>query len=415
MNRGSVMPGPDALVRAGEARARAESIVTWLLEEERLRAARTTALLDRFVQRLLEAGLPLDRASLHIQQLHPQLAARSILWDSETGGAVEMGYEHSVRNRDAFLASPVKVIYEGGAPIRRHLEDPACPIDFPILAELTERACTDYAIFPMLFSGGATNAISVATRRAGGFHDLDTAILDEVLPAFAAVLELAQLRRTARELLSTYVGPNTGERILSGAVKRGDGEVIHAVLWYCDLRGFTALSQTEPLGDVIALLNEYFDGVARPVAAHGGEVLKFIGDAMLAIFPCEATAAAVCSACDAAVTAAEVAVASVAALNRARTARGKAPVHCGVAVHVGDVMYGNVGAADRLDFTVIGPAVNLVNRLEHLCAELDHPIVISADVARGARRRFRPLGRHALKDIAEPQEVFTLADGPVVV
>ena len=201
----------------------------------------------------------------------------------------------------------------------------------------------------------------------------------------------------------------TSERIFSGAIKRGDGERIYAVLWYSDLRGFTALSETAPLDEVIVLLDDYFDAIAQPVVERGGEILKFIGDAMLAIFLCETKEGAVCDACDAALDAAEAAIAGLDALNAARAAQGKAPVHCGIAVHVGEVMYGNIGAADRLDFTVIGPAVNLVNRLEHLCAELGHPIVVSAAISRVAQREFRSLGRHALKGIAETQEAFTLA------
>ncbi|MEE8187951.1 MAG: adenylate/guanylate cyclase domain-containing protein, partial [Kiloniellales bacterium] len=259
------------------------------------------------------------------------------------------------------------------------------------------------------FSGGAINGVSIATDRPGGFTELDIAILDATLPAFAAVVELQQLRRTARDLLNTYVGPNTGERIFSGAIKRGDGEKIHAVLWYSDLRGFTALSETQPLDQVIALLDGYFDAIAQPVVERGGEILKFIGDAMLAIFPCDTDEAAVCGACDAAVAAAEAAVARVCALNETHRPEDGAAIECGVAVHLGEVMYGNIGAADRLDFTVIGPAVNLVSRLEDLGAQLGQPIVVSAALAGIARREFRSLGRHPLKGIAEKQEAFTLA------
>jgi len=203
------------------------------------------------------------------------------------------------------------------------------------------------------------------------------------------------------------VGPNTGERILSGAIRRGDGEVIHAVLWYCDLRGFTQLAETQPLGDVIALLNAYFDCVAAPVVERGGEILKFIGDAMLAIFPCEDREAALCDAAERATEAALAATAAVVGLHRSCAAEGKSGLSCGVALHVGDVMYGNIGADARLDFTVIGPAVNLVSRIEPLCGSLNVPLVVSAQLAKALARPLRSLGRHALKGIAEPQEIFT--------
>jgi adenylate cyclase len=261
---------------------------------------------------------------------------------------------------------------------------------------------------PLVFSGGNRNAISLATDRPGGFSDPDLAVLDATLPAFAAVAELQQLRRTARDLLNTYVGPNTGERIFSGEVKRGDGEVIHAVLWYCDLRGFTALAEKLPLPEVLALLDAYFDAIAEPVVERGGEILKFMGDAMLAIFPCEQRENAVCDACDGALAAAEEAVKRVSALNDSHRLENGMTIECGVAVHVGEVMYGNIGAADRLDFTVIGHAVNLVARLAALCAELDRPVVISDAVARASRRELLSLGQHQLRGIDAPQEAFTI-------
>ena len=397
------------ITTTAESERRARPIVAWLMDEERPMAARMAFLFDRFVRRLRDAGLPVTRASLHIRELHPQLSARSLVWDRDSGGAVELGHEYSIQSRDIYAASPIRAIREGGGPIRRRIGRPGCPFDFPILGDLKQRGMTDYSIRPLVFSGGNRNALSIATDSPGGFADPDLAVLDAVLPAFAAVTELQQLRRTARDLLSTYVGPNTGERIFKGEIRRGQGEIIHAVIWYCDLRGFTALSETEPLEDVIALLNDYFDRMAEPVVARGGEILKFIGDAMLAIFPCEANERALCEACDGAVTAAEAALANVETLNRARTAQGKPPVRCGVAVHVGKVMYGNIGAADRLDFTVIGPAVNLVSRLDQLGTELGQAIVISSPAAGASRREFRSLGRHKLKGIAEPQEAFTLA------
>ena len=231
-----------------------------------------------------------------------------------------------------------------------------------------------------------------------------------MVPAFAALLELQQMRRTAHDLLSTYVGPNSGERIIKGEIRRGEGQIMHAVIWYCDLRGFTTISETEPLNDVIALLNGYFDRVAGPVVEHGGEILKFIGDAMLAIFPCETEGQNACAAVEAALAAAEGAVKGVAGLNAERGTSGLAQFQCGVAVNIGETIYGNIGAADRLDFTVIGPAVNLVSRIEPLCAALGYPIVVSEALAKLSPRKFVSLGRHELKGIAEPREVFALAD-----
>ena len=393
---------------AGEARARSESIVTWLLETERMRGARSTLFLDSFARRLIDAGLPLDRLSMHIPQLHPQLAGRSLLWDREAGGATEVGYEHSIQNEQAYLASPIKVIYEGGEKLRRRLDGPDPQMDFPILEDLHERGFTDYVILPVRFSKGRVNALSLATRNPGGFKDLDLAILKEVLPAFSSLLELRQIHRTARDLISTYVGRSTGERIFSGAIQRGHGEVMHAIIWFCDLRDFTAMSQNQPLEEVIELLNTYFDCMAGPVTARGGEILKFVGDAMLAIFPCHADDATECGALGAALGAAQEAYGGITALSEVRKAMGQAPLDCGIAVHIGDVMYGNIGTADRLDFTVIGPAVNLVCRMEALTKTLDRRILVSPEIAHLAPDRFVSLGMHALKGMNEPCEVFAL-------
>ena len=391
---------PDAAI------ARAKPIVDWLLHDERLKPGRMVPLLERYAKRLANAGLPLARVSLHIRALHPQLAARSLVWEAEGGTAIELGHDHGAQNLQSYLESPLKQIFEGGSALRRRLADPDCVLEYPILQEFKDSGLVDYAILPIKFSGGDAHAISIATRAPDGFHDLDIATLEATLPTFGAILELQHLRRTARDLLSTYVGPNTGDLIFSGAIRPGDGEIIHAVLWFCDLRGFTALSECVPLPDVISILNKCFDRMAQPVAANGGEILKFVGDAILAIFPCDAGADAVCTAADAAIAAAEAAVAGVAALNQGLGGTGGPQVHCGVAINVGEVMYGNVGAADRLDFTVIGPAVNLATRMEPLCAQLDQTIVVSTNLAKASQREFRSLGEHVFKGIAKKEEVF---------
>jgi len=393
-----------------KSEARGQPIIDWLLGEERLLAGRTTFVLDRFVRRLIEAGLALHRASMHIKQLHPQLAARSFIWDADSGNATEMGFKHSSRDEQSFLASPIRPIFLGSGVIRRRLEGINSPAEYPIMNELAERGFTDYLILPLVFANGVINALSVATKCQDGFKDEDLALIDSVLPAFSVIMELQHTRRTARDLLSTYVGRNTGEKIFSGAIQSGEGEIIHAVIWFCDLHGFTALSETEPLDQLITLLNDYFERMATPVAAHGGEILKFVGDAVLAIFTCDADDGTACHAVDKALTAAQEAVDGIAALNAERKSNGDAVLDCGISIHIGEVMYGNVGAADRLDFTVIGPAVNLVCRMEPLCKPLESTILVSSDFAQLSSRRFISRGHHDLKGIAAQREVFALSD-----
>ncbi|HUI16509.1 MAG TPA: adenylate/guanylate cyclase domain-containing protein, partial [Alphaproteobacteria bacterium] len=226
-----------------------------------------------------------------------------------------------------------------------------------------------------------------------------------LLPVLSLVVEVYKLRRMGANLLDTYLGALTGRRVLQGAIRRGQLETIHAVLWYCDLRGFTNLSDTLPHVELIALLNEYFEAVGEPVIARGGEILKFIGDAMLAIFPLdlELDGATI----KPALAAAGDALGNVRELNARRVADGQRSIKLGIALHVGDVGYGNIGAPTRLDFTVIGSAVNKVVRIEALSKALDRPLLFSADFARRAGQPFLSLGFQALRGISEPEEVFT--------
>ncbi len=389
-----------------EAQKRVRPIVSWLLEK-RLNIGRTSFLFAFYCQRLREIGVPLDRSTIHMPQLHPQIVARSLLWLRETGGAVETGHRHDDRTQDFYQRSPVRVMYEGGTKIHSRIANLNGPQEFPIFEDLHREGYAEYLMLPFAFATGRINAISFATKDEKGFDALDQASLQATLPAFGAVMELNQTQSTARSLLDTYVGRGSGERILNGAVRRGQGEEIHAVVWYCDLRDFTKLSQCEELAPVIALLNDYFDCMAGPVEAHGGEILKFMGDAMLAIFSCASTAAAKCEASDKAILAAEEAQVRIEEMNRQRQGRGASPLRVGIAIGVGKVMYGNIGTADRLDFTVIGPVVNLVSRLEGLSLDLDTPIVVSEALARASRRNFRELGRFALKGIPDEQMALT--------
>ena len=392
------------------ARQRVVPLIHRILEE-RARATRMTLVFDLFCRQLCDLGLAVDRATLSIGQLHPQLAARTILWEREAGGAVEVGRQHGVLDTAGYQLSPIRRIHEGSPPIRRRLALPDCPHDFPVLDDLAAQDYTDYYLMPLRFSTGLIQTMGFASKAPDGFSDLDIATIHAALPAFAAVVELRHVLATARGLLETYVGPNTGARILDGAIKRGDGTTIHAVVWLCDLRDFTALSERLPYADMLDLLNAYFDCMSAPVQARGGEILKFIGDAMLAIFPCEATGDALTQAADQAIAAAEDAVTALAEINRERANSGAPLLRCGIALHVGEVMYGNIGSANRLDYTVIGPTVNLVSRLEPLTAVHDVPIVVSADIAAASRRAVRSLGRHDLKGIAGKREAFTLKKG----
>jgi adenylate cyclase len=247
----------------------------------------------------------------------------------------------------------------------------------------------------------------LATNRPDGFHDDEIALFNALVPALAFNLEIQTLRRTARTLLDTYVGRQAGARVLDGQIRRGMGETIRAVIWLCDLRGFTSLSERLGRDLLIELLNQYFGPMCDAVESAGGEVLKFIGDAMLAIFPAGDAPAA---ACDRALAAAASARAALAETNNKRAAAGLPVIAYGLALHLGEVMYGNIGGETRLDFTVIGPAVNLTARIESLCGELRRQLLLSADFVSAAGIAAEEVGEFALDGVGAPQRVFALRE-----
>jgi len=415
----STTPGPteDTILTAqlcGQGREQAKPAIDWLLDM-RKQQTYVAVLFHSFLQQLRAIGVPIDRSTLHMPQLHPQLHARTILWEEGAEGAVEIPRVHGIEQTKFFLNSPIKLVAAGGPAVRRRLDRPDCPLDFPITREIHGKGYTDYSARPLPFSTGQINTLTLATKRPQGFSDLDIATVEAAMPLFGLLLELRHAYRTSETLMETYLGARSGQRVLTGTIQRGDVERINAVLWTSDLRDFTGLSEALPMAEVVELLDEYFECMAQAINANGGEILKFIGDAVLAIFPIEERQDGdPCRACLASMSAAQTALQNAERARAERRTAGKTEFRCGIALHVGDVMYGNIGAADRLDFTVIGPAVNLVSRIEALNPALEVPLVFSAAYAEHWGGPSRSLGLHDLKGIAEPQEVFTLAGcGPV--
>ncbi len=384
----------------------AADVVRWMLKEGR-HNTHMREFGDEMCRRIVAAGIPLWRGFCVVSTLHPQVAATAYVWRRDELGADRRIASHERVQTPELIQSPFAEVRKSRRMLRRRLADPDCPEDYPFVPELRKQGGTDYAAMPMVCSGGQTNVISWATDRAGGFTDREIEALSEVAEALAIIVELQSTRRVARSLLNTYVGHRTGERVLSGAITRGSGEAIRAVIWICDLRGFTRLTDSAPRQEVIALLNDYFEIVAEAVIAEGGEVLKFIGDAMLAIFEIGENCAPA-EPCRAALKAARGAASAMAARNLERAGRGEQQINFGLALHLGEVTYGNIGAKNRLDFTVIGPAVNHAARLEKLAAELGKNVVTSASFAAAVTEPLHSLGLHLLRGVSQPQEVFTL-------
>jgi adenylate cyclase len=387
---------------------RRDAILDWLVEETRDQPY-VDNLLAELCRRLVAAGVPLARMTAHVRTLHPQFMGARMLWRPGLEHAELNFVGHGITSDPVYLQSPVRLIYEGAAGLRRRLEDPTTPNDFPILAELRQAGLTDYVAMALPVTNRGRHAITWATDRPGGFSVEDLSRLDDLLPVLAMVFDIRVNRRITRNLLDTYVGAHAGQRILEGAITRGSGETIHAAIWNCDIRGFTQISETWPRDDVIRWLNDYFDVMSDPVEQHGGEILKFVGDGMLAIFPLADE-----DACRRAFGAATAAIAGMAELNARRHERDEVPLGFGIALHVGDVMYGNVGSRSRLDFTVIGPAVNVAARMQGLCKQLGRSLLLSGPfVGRCAQARgcVRPLGAYPLRGVGGELEVYGLESG----
>ena len=391
------------------ARDSLDGVAEWLVGPAR-RIASGARAFDEFAWRMLATGLPLLRVTMHSTTLHPQFLGATFVWFRTTGKTVQTLIAHEVRDLIRDEENPVRRVVVGGETLRRRIDVADAVLDFPILHDLKAQGATDYLALPVAGAHGGYNyMVSYVTDRPGGFAEPEIADLTRVSQRLPVVADMYSQRSIASNVLNAYLGAKTGQRVLAGQIRRGAGEEISAVLWSSDLRGFTERSDRLPGERMIALLNALFDAQAKAIHDHGGEILKFIGDGLLAIFPIE-TPGAAAEAARHALEAAIEALAAVRGLGAELAAAGEPPLEIVVALHAGTVIYGNIGAADRLDFTVIGPAVNLASRIEGLTKRLLRPILVSSAFARICPRPLVSLGFHPVRGLYEPEEVFGLPD-----
>lgn len=359
--------------------------------------------------RFIACDMPLDRVSIVMRTLHPQISTSGYMWRHGVEELSLFTSDHQTQTRESYQQSPVRSIFEGSPGLRRRLADADCPRDFPVLVDLDEEGVTDYLILPIPFSDGRSYACSWATKMPGGFTDGQIARIQGIMPTFSLVLEILATRAVSRNLMDTYLGHKTGQRVLNGAIYRGVNETIEAALWISDLRGFTAMSDALAPPVLLGILNDHFERVVGAIERHDGEVLKFIGDSVLAIFPNDQYGGAM-GAAEAAVSAARDAVRQMDERNAERLEKNLPALGYGIALHMGEVVYGNIGAPNRLDFTVIGPAVNHTARIEQLCRTMNRPVLVSATVAEAIEQPVTSLGFHALRGVREPHEIYTLPE-----
>ena len=356
--------------------------------------------------RLKACGLPLWRVALFVRTLHPEIMGRRFLWQDGQGVKVTNA-PFGVLEQEDFRQSPVAHVYVTGKGLRIRLDCDPQADEFPIAQELRAEGAIEYIAMPLVFSNGEIHVVTWTTQHAAGFTDEQVAALEYLLGPFARITEIRALRRTGTILLDTYIGHHAGERIMSGQIRRGHAESIRSAIWLSDMRGFTTLADRLPAMALIDLLNCYFDCQVPGITAHGGEVLKFMGDGLLAIFPAPDDGDGVADACARALAAARLASQRVAELARSPTVEGSEGLRLGLALHFGEVLYGNIGGGNRLDFTCIGPAVNLAARLEKLAGRLGRVVVASNEFAQRCSG-FERLGEFNLSGFRTAETVYGL-------
>ena len=381
-----------------------EPIIDWLIGGAK--PARTASDAVRLLcERMLECGLRVHRVGVFVRPLHPNVAARALYWRIGSTGVEVNDEDHGFMSTDEQLASPIRVVVETRQEIRVRLSARDTPTDFPVLTELRADGFTDYLITPLRFMNDEVHALSLTTKSPGGFTDRELAAIGRIKPALTRIVEIFGLTGKAANILDAYLGRHAGAKVLQGHIRRGDAEKINAAIWFCDLRDSTVLAESMDAQAYLSMLNDYFESMLGPVQERGGQVLSFIGDAAIAIFPVGQDPA---DAATQVVEAARDAMGRMQVLNDRRDKAGSVRLRFGIGLHLGDVLYGNVGTPTRIQFTVVGSAANEAARIEALCKTLDTSLLVSEQVARHTPREWRSAGTHRLRGVEKPVELFTL-------
>lgn len=391
-----------------------QEISNWLIDQG-LMGSEFETILSGFCERLAAAGITFKRAMIGMRTLHPSVDARTFIWDP-SGEVVSESQIIDSRDGSDWRQSPLyQMIETGNYAMRFRLDDGNGYLDYPILVDLKAEGATDYLARVTRFTVGDVRSVetglisSWTLDRPGGFTDHEIGLLDRLIPRLALTAKTLLTQEIAENMLDTYVGPDAGRRIMGGDIHRGSLDVIRAVLVYADLRGFTRMTDSVERDALAPMLDAYFDQMVPPVTERGGQVLKFMGDGLLATFNLEDQPHD--SICSVALQAGVQTLLRVRALNVQRRAEGLPVMELDIALHLGDVLYGNVGAADRQDFTVIGPTVNEASRIEVLCQELGHHLLVSETFAQAAiacEDSLISVGRHELRGVRQAQELFTV-------
>ena len=388
-----------------------ESVIDWLAHGARS-APEAELFMAETCDRIVACGVPLYRVGVFVRTLHPSMLGRNFIW--RPGEAVKAGtMAHGDEFDDEFLLSPLYKVFHGGETVRQRLTSGAAS-NAPFFADMVAEGVTDYIALPLHMSDGTVHASSWTTRAKGGFTDAMIDGLRAIMPSLTRMIEIFLLRLMAAGLLNNSVGARAGSRILAGQIRRGHTETMNAAIWLSDLRGFTKLSDRLSSETVVQILNAYFDCQVPAILAHGGEVLKFMGDGLLAVFPIADDASDATLVCKRVLDAAQECRVQIAALSHDTGKETIDGFRFGLALHVGRVLYGNIGGGDRLDFTCIGPAVNLAARIEKIAGSLGRSVVVSSLFNTYAGVPFSDLGEFAVAGFSAPERVYGLSDETTV-
>ena len=383
----------------------------WILREAGYQNSRVD-LVRMLGKKFVESGIQVYRMSIMIWSLHPQIAGVNFRWYRDTDEVEVLEPRHEIFDDSRYLNSPINLVTKGAGGVRQPLNRGDMEFEFPILDELKAEGGTDYVAMPLRFSDGKFHCMTMACDHRDGFTTKNLGMVFECIGVISRYFEVLTLRKNTTTLLDTYLGKRTGQKVLNGDIHRGQGENIQAVILFSDLRNSTKMAETLSREKYLQLLNQYFEKVLAPVGENGGEVLKFIGDAVLAIFPISNTQGDQLHQVQKALSAAKSIVADVCGQLNETPNDQENRIDLGISLHIGEVTYGNVGGQERLDFTVIGPAVNMASRLEDLCKSCDCRIIISQDFKNVLDRdetensQLRSIGKFHLSGISDDHEVF---------
>ncbi|WP_169544809.1 adenylate/guanylate cyclase domain-containing protein [Sneathiella aquimaris] len=401
------------------ARTKEEQLFGWLIEAG-MHGMRIDQLIAQFCEKLTDLGVQLTRGNIALSTIHPQVSAFMYTWRKEGGIVANTNVLHSEEPGEGWFASPFFFMLNNRVSFMQRSLENSEELDFPVLVEFRDQGMTDW--FSQIFDFGwgfqddfrdhSSGLItSWASSAPGGFSKEELNLLRRAIPLFALTVKGIASFKAAETVLETYIGKETSRKVLSGEIMRGKASSISAILIFADLRGFTRLSDVTGRSDVVATLDQYLERMVAPIEEAGGEILKFMGDGILATFALDNEDEK--EVCKKALVSSLQMISGVKQLNSERLAQGRRTMELDIAVHVGEVMYGNVGSKTRLDFTVVGPAVNEVSRIETLCDQLDTDLLMSGafvETSGHLCEHLESVGLHHLRGVQEPKELFKIRD-----